>query len=99
MMSKMWVMFITAAVWCFFFCYLYIRCWCCGKYKGVGDGARYGAIIGLFFAIPQAYDSYVIYPIPYHLALKWFLSGMVISIICGIVVALTYKPSEGETGS
>ncbi len=55
---------------------------------------RYGAIIGLFYALPQSYDMFVIYPVPYSLALKWFLSGMLVSIVCGIVVALIYQPDE-----
>jgi len=49
--------------------------------KGLAEGARYGVIIGLFFGISQAYDSYVIYPIPYSLALKWFLSGLAYCVV------------------
>ncbi len=91
LMSKQWIMFVTSAVWAFFFCYIFVRGY---ENKGLVEGVRYGAIIGLFFGIPQAYDAYVVYPIPYHLALKWFLSGMVVSILCGIVVALVYKGGE-----
>ena len=59
-----------------------------------GEGARYGAIIGLFFGISQSYDSYVIYPIPYSLALKWFLSGLAVCVVLGIVAAAVYKPAK-----
>ena len=41
--------------------------------------------------VQAAYDPYVIYPLPYSLALKWFLSGFVISIVLGIVASLVYK--------
>jgi hypothetical protein len=34
----------------------------------------------------------VIYPIPYSLVLQWLFSGLVVSIILGIVAAMVYKP-------
>ena len=36
---------------------------------------------------------YVIYQIPYFRALQWFLSGLVVSVILGVVAALIYKPA------
>lgn len=88
LLSKQWIMFVTSAVFCFFFCYIFAR-----GYEGKGwqEGARYGAIIGLFYSIPVAYDAYVIYPIPYRLALHWFLSGFAICVVVGVVAALVYK--------
>jgi hypothetical protein len=92
MASKMWIMFVTAATWSFFFCYVFARGY---EGKGLAEGARYGAIIGLFFGISNAYDGYVIYPIPYSLALKWFLSGLAYCVVQGIVAAALYKPAKG----
>lgn len=89
MMSMQWIMFITSAVYCFFFCYIFARGY---EGKGVMEGVRFGAVIGLFVGVVSSYDWYVILPIPYSLALKWFISGMVISIILGVVASLTYKP-------
>ncbi len=91
MQSKMWIMFVTGAIWSFFFCYVFSRGY---EGKGLAEGARYGAIIGLFFGVSQAYDSYVIYPIPYSLALKWFLSGLAYCVVLGIVAAAIYKPAK-----
>jgi hypothetical protein len=91
MESKRWIMFVAGAVFAFFFCYVFARGY---EGKGIAEGARYGAIIGLFFGVPQAYDSYVIYPIPYSLALKWFVSGLVVTVILGIVAAAVYKPAR-----
>jgi len=89
MMSKMWIMFVTSAVFSVLFCYIFVRG---HQSRGLGEGLRYGLIIGLFYSIPQAYDAYVVYPIPYTLALKWFLSGVVLCMILGVVAALVYKP-------
>ena len=91
MMSKMWIMFVTAASWSFFFCYVFARGY---EAKGLAEGARYGAIIGLFFGISNAFDSYVIYPIPESLAVKWFLSTLAFCVVQGIVAAALYKPAR-----
>ncbi len=89
--SKMWIMFVTGAFFSFFFCYVFARGY---EGKGLAEGARYGAIIGLFFGISNSFDSYVIYPIPYSLALKWFLSTLAYCVVIGIVAAALYKPAK-----
>ncbi len=91
MESKMWIFFVTAAIWAFFFCYVFAKGY---EGKGLAEGARYGAIIGLFFGISNAYDQYVVYPIPYSLALKWFLSALAFCVVQGIVAAAVYKPAR-----
>ena len=87
--SKFWIMILTSAIWCFLFTYFYAKT--C-KVGGLMTGVRFGFLIGLFFTIPMSYNWYVILPIPYHLALRWFLFGMGEIIIAGIIVALLYKP-------
>ena len=91
MMSKMWIMFVTAASFAFFFCCVFARGY---EGKGLAEGARYGAIIGLLFGISNSYASYVIYPIPYSLALKWFLSSIAYGVVIGIVAAAVHKPAK-----
>lgn len=87
--SKIWVFWITSAFFCFFFCYIFARGY---ENRGLGEGFRFGVIITLFYTLPVVYDSYVIYPIPYSLVLQWLFSGLVVSIILGIVAAMVYKP-------
>ena len=91
MMSKMWIMYLTSAVWTVLFCYIFTRGY---EDKGAMEGARYGLIMGLFIGIPFAYESYMIYPITLSLAHAWMVSAVVLSVICGLVLALIYKPAE-----
>lgn len=90
MQSKMWILFVTSAVFSLFFVYIFVRGY---QGRGIGEGLRYGLVIGLFYALPHAYEAYVIYPIPYYLALEWFLAGLASCLILGVVAALIYKPA------
>lgn len=95
MESKRWIMFVTSAVFSVIFSYIFVK----GREgKGWMEGVRFGALIGLFVSLPMAYDTYTVMPIPYDLALKWFLSGMVASIVLGVVAALVYKPEGTAPG-
>jgi len=88
MQAKMWVMFANSAVYLFLFCYIFTRGY---ENKGIMEGLRYGGLMGLFVSIMTAYDSYVIYPVPYSLVLTWFVSGVVIYVVLGAVLASIYK--------
>ncbi len=83
---------ITAAVWTILFVYIFSRGY---EGKGIMEGVRFGAIMGLFYVVPHVYEQYAVYPITYSLTLKWFISGFVISIIYGVIASLLYKPESG----
>lgn len=92
MMSMMWVFYIVYLFMAFFFTLIFSKGY---QGKGIGEGVRYGLYVGFLMATPMAYMSYVSYPIPYGLALQWFIYGMVQYIILGIVVAAVYGKSGG----
>ena len=58
------------------------------------EGVRYGLIIWAFFSIPSIYGQYMVYPLPYSLALKWVFSDLFVFLVLGILVSLLYKPAE-----
>jgi hypothetical protein len=89
MNGMMWIMFVNSAIYLWVFCYVFTKGY---ENKGLMEGVRYGALMGLLISVMGAYDAYVVYPIPYTLALKWFLSGMVVWTALGVVVSLVYKP-------
>ena len=91
MMSKMWILFLTSAVWTVLFCYIFTRGY---ENKGVMEGVRYGLMIGLFVGLPFSYESYAVYPITIGLAHAWVIASVVMSIACGAVLAAIYKPAE-----
>lgn len=86
--TMMWMMSVSSAVMVGAFCYIFTRGY---ENRGIGEGVRFGVIMGLFFIVVQAFDAYVVYPLPMSLAVKWFAAGMAQFIVMGIVVSLIYK--------
>lgn len=74
---------------------VFVTIWALGFAARGGTGlvCGYGLLIGL---IVQATTiiTYVVSPLPPGIALKWFASGIVQSILLGLLVGLVYKPSS-----
>ncbi len=89
MMSRMWVMWLTAAVWTHLFCYIYVK----GRESGtLAEGVRFGAMMGVFIGLPFAYESWALYPLSSGLAHAWFVGSVVVGVACGVVAAIIYQP-------
>jgi hypothetical protein len=65
--------------------------------KGVVEGLRYGFYVGMMMAVPMAYGTYAFMPIPYSLALQWFLYGLIEYVLCGMAVALVFGKQASVT--
>jgi len=89
MNSKMWIEWLNAYFLAFLFTYIYVKGY---EGRGIMEGARFGVIMGLFLSVPMAYGTYMIIPIPFNLAVQWFLYGTAQSIVYGVVAAAIYKP-------
>ncbi len=89
MMSLMWIMWITCAVLSFLFTYVFIKGY---ESRGMLEGVRYGLIVGLMMNGVGAFNQYVLFPVPFVLAVKWFVFGMIEFILAGAVVAAIYRP-------
>ena len=94
MMSMMWVMYLMDLVWAYFFVFFFAKGY---ENKGIGEGLRYGLYIGLFFNLVFSYSSYAIYPLTYGIVLQWFIYGLIVSLILGVVASFTFKPVAAKT--
>ncbi len=90
MMSLMWAMYITSAVYSLMFVYIYTK-W--RKTGGITEGLVFGIVIALFMNVVGIGNQYVVYPIPFSLAIQWFIYGTIEILIAGILAALVYKPA------
>ena len=59
--------------------------------KGMGEGLRYGVLIGLLF-IPTNLIFYAVQPLPYALVAAWCVGGMLEMILAGMIAATVYRP-------
>lgn len=85
---KMWIFFVGYAFTAFFFTLIFSKGY---EGKGVMEGVRYGTYVALMVSLPAAYGMYGSMPVPYSLALKWFLVGWVQFMLCGIALTYVFK--------
>lgn len=85
---KMGLMYIVGFIFATCFVLLYTLL---VRPKAVLMGFKYGLILGLGIGIPMGYGSYSYMPIPYLLALSWFLGALVKTLLGGLIVGVVVK--------
>ena len=61
------------------------------KDRSMTTGLKYGLLFGLAAGISMGYGTYSYSPIPYHMALTWFLGTIVEYVVAGLLVGLIVK--------
>jgi hypothetical protein len=59
--------------------------------KSLSRGIQFGLLYGVAVGIGMGYGTYSVLPIPYRMALTWFLSVLVQATVGGILAALIMK--------
>jgi hypothetical protein len=85
---KVVLMRVVTIIAAFAFCAIYS--WLI-RDKGIGSGLKYGFWFGIVMGVSMGYGSYSVMPIPYHMALTWFLGRLAEGIIAGIIVGAIDK--------
>jgi hypothetical protein len=85
---KMPVMWIAGAIAAF--CFAAIYGWLI-RPKHLGSAARYGLLFGIGAGVSMGYGSYAVIPIPYVMALTWFLGMVVEALVAGVLVGLIVR--------
>ena len=96
MMGMMWIYYVVYLIISFFFTLVFSKGY---EGKGVAEGVRYGFYIGVMMATPMAYASYAMYPIPYSLALQWFIYTLIQYLILGVAVAAVFGKKSKESAT
>jgi hypothetical protein len=89
--SNMWIMWVTGLITAVLFVFIFVKGY---EGKGVQEGLRYGFLIGVLMSLPAAYDTYAMLPIPYSMALGWFLYGTIAWMFMGALAAIVYRPKN-----
>jgi hypothetical protein len=85
---KLTLMYITVLIVAFTFVSIYIRLI---SKKNLGTGLKYGLWFGFGVGISMGYGSYSVMPIPYIMALTWFLGSLVEGAVGGFIVGAIVK--------
>ena len=85
---KFSLIYLSTGIAAVVFVYVYARFF--GE-KNLGNGLRYGFFIGLAWGVGMGYGTYAVMPLPYALALGWFLGTLVEFIVAGLLVGLIVK--------
>ena len=62
--------------------------------KNVARGMGFGLLFGVGTGISMGYGSYSIQPIPYYMALTWFLGTTIEATIAGLITGLIVTEEE-----
>jgi hypothetical protein len=84
-MHRFWAMAVGQFFFAAFFTYIYTRG--AEKKPWIVQGIRYGILIAFLTVIPTALTEYVVYIVPYQLAIKWMVAGGMQIVILGLIVA------------
>jgi hypothetical protein len=80
---KMAVMYLSVLIAALCFVLVYVLFFAS---KGISTGLRYGVLFGVGAGVSMGYGSYSVMPIPYHMALTWFLGSVVEAAIGGVIL-------------
>ena len=95
MMSRMWLQYL-----CYFISSIgFVTIWALAfPNKGIKCGAIYGFLVGLISSAGMLIN-FVFLPIPNRFISPWLLSGMIVSILMGMLVSLLYHSKATDTNS
>jgi hypothetical protein len=91
MEAKMWVMWVGRLLFSVFFVWIYTRgleakAW-------MGQAVRYAIVLWLFIGVPAALDQYVLFRIPYTMAITWMAASAGQLLIAALVTGAICKKS------
>jgi hypothetical protein len=89
MMSRMHWMYVGYLLFSALFSYIYTKGYE-GK-QGLGEGMRYGALIGAIVGFPKMFADHVMFPYQGKVILAWGIATFVICVVMGIVTGMIYK--------
>lgn len=86
--ANMWLIWFADLVWSFFFITIYLKGF---RRRGLIDGLKYGAYIGVFCGFVNSIKTYALSPFPYVVIFYWFLFSMIQSVLLGWLIWYLYR--------
>ena len=58
----------------------------------LGQGFRFGMLMGLLLFLPKSFMLLCVYPYPVSLVLNWFIGGLIETMAAGLIIGQLYVP-------
>jgi len=85
------LMFVSQALLAALLTFIYMKGYEPGK-GSVGQGFRFGVLMGLLLAVPSNLMGLVVYPYPASLVLTWLVGTLMEVTLAGMMIGYIYKP-------
>lgn len=92
--AKAWILLAGHLLYTVMFAWVYARG--AEKKSWIGQGIRYGGVVWLFVSVPSILGTYVLYRVPYRLALIWMSVALMQAVLMGLVVAYFLRPEASH---
>ena len=87
------LMFVSEALLAALLTFIYMKGYEPGK-GSLGQGFRFGVLMGLLLAVPSNLMNLAVYPYPPALVLSWLAGTLVEVTLAGMMIGYIYKPSK-----
>lgn len=88
--AKAWILLAGRLLFTVMFVWVYLRGM--EKKPWIGQGIRYGGVIWLLVSVPAILSMYVLFRVPYQLALIWMSVTLIQVVLMGLIVAYFLRP-------
>lgn len=89
--AKAWILLAGRLLFTVMFAWVYLRGM--EKKSWIGQGIRYGGVIWLLVSVPAILSMYVLFRVPYQLALIWMSVTLIQVVLMGLIVAYLLRPA------
>lgn len=89
--AKAWILLAGRLLFTVMFVWVYVRGM--EQKSWIGQGIRYGGVIWLLVSLPGILSMYVLFRVPYQLALIWMSVTLMQVVFMGLIVAYFLRPA------
>ena len=93
MQAMMGLMYLSEVLLALLLVFIYTKGYEAGK-GSLGQGFRFGVLMGLLLALPSSLMNAFVYPYPSSLILSWMAGTFVEITLAGLMIGYLYKPAK-----